>query len=531
MTPQSPLDLLEVLAERCAGAHGPRPTASALLTELKSIDWAAHAALLQGAVAPPPTALVDSPEQVDRYRAAGWRVEEHPQFVGRKFVYERFEAFARSCRERGGIFIILAPAGCGKTALLTHWMDRGRTRSDKAAKAGFFFRYRDGRVSAAAMPEALWNQLGTTFAVAPGPLPSEAEFTARLEERLRTVTQGQLRAGERLLLFIDALDEADDPGRAASLIPKLLPQDVFVIASSRPPQQGQDHLAGLRAAGAEVFQLDPDGADNRRDLAVFFREQLAGLFEPRQDEQLADAAGGSFMLATLLAEAVRKDRLTVAEIVRRSRSWGELPTGERKLFGYYRECWDRACRLVDEDALAEFALLLAAAENWISERQVFAILQWHELRHAPRRDPLWSAGVFKRVTAALSWVIERRAWQQGGYASDFLQVRHQSVRDFVIALRHQSLRDFFTGTDSPTLLTPADMHAVIAEYYMTEGLQEGWATVDPYGRFYVVRHLLQTGRRKHVTAAAQLLSDPGYLQATLGDEPQAPEGRLEGGGT
>jgi hypothetical protein len=224
------------------------------------------------------------------------------------------------------------------------------------------------------------------------------------------------------------------------------------------------------------------------------------------------------MLATLLTEAIRDEGLTVADVVRQSRAWAELPTGER-LFGYYRECWDRACCLANEDALAEFSLLLAAAENWISERQVFAILHWNESRTSARREPLWSAGSFKRVTAALSWVIERREWRQGAYTSDFLQVRHQSAREFVVALRHQSLRDFFAGTASPTLLTPADMHALIADYYLAQAEQEGWERVDPYGRFYVVRHLFHSGDGERVAQAAGLLSNPDFLQATLGDEP------------
>ena len=49
--------------------------------------------------------------------------------------------------------------------------------------------------------------------------------------------------------------------------------------------------------------------------------------------------------------------------------------------------------------------------------------------------------------------------------------------------------------------------------------ERGWADVEPYGRFFTVRHLWLAGGEEHLLQAAQCLTDLEYLQGTLGDEP------------
>lgn len=199
----------------------------------------------------------DWDEQVRLIREAGHRPEQHRDFEGRTFITEgAFEPFAQSCGDRGGIFVIEGPAGVGKTALLTNWPERA------GQPFGFYFRYRDNRTRAAAMPQAIAEQLGRRFGLEFRPPADDQDWTATLERLCADVAR-QPAAPQRLLIFVDGLDEADDPARAVGFIPKTLPRGVFVIASTRPPARGKDHLALLRAAGAHLFPLRAD--DRRSD--------------------------------------------------------------------------------------------------------------------------------------------------------------------------------------------------------------------------------------------------------------------------
>lgn len=186
-------------------------------SEQRRREWDAQAVMLQQ------TATDD----VDRLREAGWRIEEHPRFTGREFVFAAFDEFAASCRGHGGIFLVRAPAGMGKTALVTEWIRR--TGHDRA---GFYFRYRDGRVSTEAMAETLWTQLGNRYQLAEVAVPPPHAYVAKLEERLREIA-AKLGEKGQLLLFVDALDEATEPEKAVQLLPKHLPEGVFVVVTSR----------------------------------------------------------------------------------------------------------------------------------------------------------------------------------------------------------------------------------------------------------------------------------------------------------
>src|SRR5262245_42507519 len=104
----------DLLARRCQ-ATGRRATARELLDLFEQIDWDAQTDLLQRETC---SAEGPAPDEVERLRAVGWRVEEHPRFTGREFVFQAFEAFAGERAGRGGVFLIRAPAGMGKTALV-----------------------------------------------------------------------------------------------------------------------------------------------------------------------------------------------------------------------------------------------------------------------------------------------------------------------------------------------------------------------------------------------------------------------------
>jgi hypothetical protein len=126
-----------------------------------------------------------------------------------------------------------------------------------------------------------------------------------------------------------------------------------------------------------------------------------------------------------------------------------------------------------------------------------------------RTGRLWTPFRLRSVLRRLTWFLERA----GESAEAFYQLCHQSVRDY---LRSPE------GPVPPRGL--AEMHAAVGAYYRAEAGKDSWCRLDPYGRFFAVRHLLAAGDRDSVAAAAELLTDLDYLQASLGDEPPAPAG-------
>src|SRR5262249_54646324 len=156
-----------------------------------------------------------------------------------------------------------------------------------------------------------------------------------------------------LLLFVDGLDEADDPDEAVGFLPKALPRGVFVIASTRPPGHG-DHLAMLRAAGARIYSLRADDPHNLNDVRAYLLKELPGDLTEAGAEALADNTGGIFLLARLLVEAIQDKQLSAEDALRQSQSWARLDPSQR-LIAYYRESWERICASEDAESLSVFA--------------------------------------------------------------------------------------------------------------------------------------------------------------------------------
>src|SRR5207245_2344689 len=120
---------------------------------------------------------------------------------------------------------------------------------------------------------------------------------------LRDIAREKIGAEARVLLFVDALDEADEPDRAVQFLPRLpLPPGVFVIVSSRPRIGERDHLAPLRAAGAHEFPIAGNAKLNLDDLEDYLQDRLAGNLGKGQARALAEKLAGIFQLAVYFVE-------------------------------------------------------------------------------------------------------------------------------------------------------------------------------------------------------------------------------------
>jgi hypothetical protein len=197
-------------------------------------------------------------------------------------------------------------------------------------------------------------------------------------------------------------------------------------------------------------------------------------------------------------------RLAIRDALERPQDWARLSSADQ-LFAWYRESWQRitaGMRLDEQDRLVDFACLMAAVQSPVSEQHILAMLDWR----GSHLD--WAK-------SHLAWLMTRTVEQTNGLQRAYLQLRHQSINDFLISVEHEGPAQH----DLPA------MHARLGDYSLDLARRKGWRQVDPYGRFFTVRHLLEARAAESTAAAVACLTDLEYLQATLGDQP--PEG---GGG-
>ena len=335
-------------------------------------------------------------------------------------------------------------------------------------------------------------------------------------------------APRRLLLFVDGLDEATSAAEAVGYLPRKLPRGVLLIVATRPTAAGrEDHILRLRDAGAHQFTFDPRDPRNVEVLVRFFLRELAGILTADQARELAERAGGVFMIAQ---SQVRQLRLVVATAAQANLTtflaetthWKSLSVDERLSESHQRD-WERLCRAMapegeSADLLAQLAGLMAAVLAWVTEQQVGALLRWDEDRQHLCRH--WTDEKVRKVLPRMDWFLERRPAD----GSAMYQIRHQSIRDF-----------FLSATGPVPLTALRRLHLACADYFVAQSMRRpgyppNWQHVQPYGRFFTVQHYLRgldglpkdDWQAEHFSAlsqAAALLGSLDWVQATLGDEP------------
>ena len=155
-------------------------------------------------------------------------------FVGREGDLETLDDFLNE-HDRG-LLIVAAPAGVGKSALLAEWMGRRREVGDFVARH-VIARRAPETVGSTAVLEHLLRQVSAYRGELATAIPdTESKLADAIFEHLKPAA----RAGERLIVVIDGLDEAD-----ASLRPfarREMGTGVYVVLGVRAAPETEPYV-------------------------------------------------------------------------------------------------------------------------------------------------------------------------------------------------------------------------------------------------------------------------------------------------
>ena len=184
-------------------------------------------------------------------------------FVGRVWLESDLDAFLSG--DDRGAWLLVGEAGIGKSTFLAHLVrERGYLH--------FFAEQAPGDMNLPRVLQSLAAQVISRFRLEPytgrDTLPHDLSVFPDFLGRLFRNASDELGAGERLVLVLDALDEAGvAPGQNVLGLPRQLSRGVYLILSQRPQPlplrvEPTPHRVDLRAEADE----------NRRDITTYLRK-------------------------------------------------------------------------------------------------------------------------------------------------------------------------------------------------------------------------------------------------------------------
>ena len=273
-------------------------------------------------------------------------VEERTRnFVGRDYIFRGIDDLLEDPAFPSGYILIRGEPGIGKTALLSQLVkSRGYVHHFNIAPEGI----RSTRV----FLENVCAQLIVRYQLDYATLPPEASQDSAFLAQLLTEA-AEKTADQRVVVLVDALDDAEDIGLPATAnrlyLPAMLPQKVFIIVTSR--EQIDYRLDVNRRQDLYLRDDDPQNLNDVRAYVRSFlhanQEDMTALvgtwkIDPEDFvELLTDKSQGNFMYLVYVLADIRAGKLSPQTVD----NIQDLPQGLRS---YYQRHW-RAMRAEDQD--------------------------------------------------------------------------------------------------------------------------------------------------------------------------------------
>ncbi len=380
-------------------------------------------------------------------------------FVGREWLLAEVDAFLRD-HDRG-YFILEAEAGLGKTTFLA-WLVKAR------GDIHHFVELAPGLEGIGRGLKNLAAQIVLAYHMnaweAEGVLPGTAVRPDYLLNLLKEAADKR-QEGEKIVLVVDALDEAGTPYNQNVLgLPNVLPKGVFIIVSQRPvPVTLQVDTSTTPRC---VFHLSASSDGNRADMRRFLERTAVwpGIAHALQSSD--------YTLDQFIATLLEKCRgvwiylhYVVHEIERGERSpldLDALPDGMTQYYACYWARWRDADEAQWCDVYLPLLATLAAEQETVT---VERLAEWTNVK-LPEQ-------MLRRLL--------NEKWRP------FLVVAAQDEHDHY-GFYHATLREFFEGKAARDNLTSAELsfvdelvtatrqaHNRLAEHYLIAwgGLETG----------------------------------------------------------
>jgi len=389
----------------------------------------------------------------------------HEELFGREDVLAEMDAWLEA-RDSGWLVLTGAP-GLGKSALMSRWA-RGREERGLPIAIHFIRSGHKDWADASRLRQSLAAQIEEDFSEQ---RDAQADPTNRLEQLLQRVSPVLVARDERLVLLVDGLDEAMEPGGKdpiPQMFPLEVPARVFVVVASRPkfPSLG---WFDRRTGPSTRLDLDARAESNERAVREYWKA-------------LGPELGFRQELLRAAIEGAEGNLLHAVKLRERWSERGAMPSADdvpKGFQGMLDELWDRIGRLPDEDnARVEDGLsLLCAARESLPLTVVEGVLGWREGR-AER----------KFLPHAREMLLEERWHEPPGY-----RLFHEGFRELVTSKLPRAV---------------AGHHRGLARFaaWPLEG--------DAFQRRYALRHRVE--HRVEVgdsMGAAKACMDVGYLTA------------------
>jgi hypothetical protein len=400
------------------------------------------------------------------------------RFKGRSQLAAQLQDFFS--KRSNGYFVLEGEAGLGKSAFFAHLVKEN----------GYIHHFVELAPGPAGVVPGLKNlaaQLIPAWELGPsavdGALPTSAGRPDFLQGLLfeAAARRGQVRPDEKIVLVIDALDEAAAAdGQNGFVLPPVLPPGVYVLVSQRsgawpPAIQTPRQVARLEASSTSNL----DDIREFLDSAVTWPNIAAGL-------QSGEAAAQSGLPTpeTFKETLLQKCNgvwvylnFILDEIERGDRSTNQLATLPDNLWQYYARYWQR---WRDDNAVRWAATYLPLIATLAAAREAVSLSMLCDLANVPEAE-------LDPELLSLRWRPFLSPEHSQGEAR--YRLYHASLREFLEGRidRHQLTEAERVFADSLATATRAAHQRIIARCRSTPNTD--WTSCDEYGLRNLVGHL------------------------------------------
>lgn len=364
----------------------------------------------------------------------GYIREKAEGFVGRDFVFEAIEKFVN--KHSSGYFVIQGDPGIGKSALLAAGVLRF------GWQVHHFNIALESRNTLARFLRNICARLITFYELPHAELPERFDEHGGFLRLLLDEVSAKLPAGKKLVIAIDALDEAEQlgPRQNPLCLPSAMPKGVYAVMTTRPR-----YGFGIQSPDVEIWPLEWDSLGNKKDV----RRHVAGwtpkhgvmawMSRGRLDSRafidlMLEKSEGNFMYLRHVLPDIECGKFSTG-------GGRELPQGLR---AYYRGHWNQM-RCQDEATFVRIyepvVCCFAAALESVSVEEIAA---WTALNASQVRE------------------VVRDWWE-------FLHHEVNDERDKVHRVYHTAFREFLQEEVDPGLKT---YHAMIAKYILAQEMPD-----------------------------------------------------------